>query len=97
MDEASIGLVDLPNLDPEQLQRIDREALAGPTDPDPPPRILILYGSLRERSFLRYASEEAGRLLRCFGAETRTFSPLSGPALIWAAPHLLLYRRLQYR
>ena len=28
-----------------------------------PPRILILYGSVRERSYSRFAAEEAGRLL----------------------------------
>lgn len=39
--------------------------------PDPlghPPRILLLYGSLRERSFSRLAVEEAARLLTLFGA-----------------------------
>lgn len=28
-----------------------------------PPRILILYGSVRERSYSRFAAEEVGRLL----------------------------------
>lgn len=36
---------------------------------DPAPRILLLYGSLRERSFSRLAVEEAARLLRLFGAD----------------------------
>lgn len=40
-----------------------------------PPRILLLYGSLRERSFSRLLAEEAARLLRRFGAETRIFDP----------------------
>nr|WP_315226904.1 arsenical resistance protein ArsH [uncultured Albidiferax sp.] len=40
-----------------------------------PPRILLLYGSLRERSFSRLLSEEAARLLTAMGAETRTFDP----------------------
>jgi arsenic resistance protein ArsH len=40
-----------------------------------PPRILLLYGSVRERSYSRLASEEAARLLQAMGAETRTFSP----------------------
>ena len=40
-----------------------------------PPRILLLYGSLRERSFSRLLSEEAARLLTAMGCETRTFDP----------------------
>lgn len=46
---------------------------------DPPPRILLLYGSLRERSFSRLAVEEAARLLRYFGCETRIFDPSDLP------------------
>ncbi len=40
-----------------------------------PPRILLLYGSLRPRSFSRLGVEEAARLLQYFGAETRIFDP----------------------
>ncbi len=43
------------------------------------PRILLLYGSLRERSYSRFAIEEAARLLRYFGAETRIFDPADLP------------------
>lgn len=43
------------------------------------PRILLLYGSLRERSFSRFATEEAARLLRAMGAETRLFDPAGLP------------------
>ena len=46
---------------------------------DPPPRILLLYGSLRERSFSRLCVEEAARLLRYFGCETRIFDPSDLP------------------
>lgn len=45
----------------------------------PPPRILLLYGSLRGRSFSRLAVEEAARLLQFFGAETRIFDPSDLP------------------
>jgi arsenic resistance protein ArsH len=44
-----------------------------------PPRILLLYGSLRERAFSRLAVEEAARLLQFFGAETRIFDPSTLP------------------
>lgn len=44
-----------------------------------PPRILLLYGSLRERSYSRLTVEEAARLLRYFGAETRIFDPSDLP------------------
>ena len=40
-----------------------------------PPRILVLYGSLRERSYSRLLAEEAGRILQHFGAEVRIFNP----------------------
>ena len=43
------------------------------------PRILILYGSLRERSFSRFLAWEAARLLEAFGAETRIFDPRDLP------------------
>lgn len=57
---------------------IDRPGL-GLGDDQPPPRILLLYGSLRERSFSRLCVEEAARLLQLFGAETRIFDPSDLP------------------
>lgn len=39
------------------------------------PRILILYGSLRDRSFSRLLAEEAGRILTFMGAEVKIFNP----------------------
>ncbi len=44
-----------------------------------PPRILLLYGSLRERSFSRLVVEECARLLTLFGAEPRIFDPSDLP------------------
>jgi arsenic resistance protein ArsH len=44
-----------------------------------PPRVLILYGSLREKSFSRYLAAECGRVLTAFGAEVRTFNPRGLP------------------
>lgn len=43
------------------------------------PRILLLYGSNRKRSFSRLLTEEAQRLLNYFGAETRIFNPSGLP------------------
>ena len=43
------------------------------------PRILLLYGSVRERSFSRLATEEASRLLQVMGCDTRTFDPRGLP------------------
>lgn len=70
--------------DPDHLPALDmrhvhaRPALGlGPDDPAP--RILLLYGSLRTRSFSRFAVEEAARLLRLFGAEIRIFDPFDLP------------------
>jgi arsenic resistance protein ArsH len=79
MSDRPTPIEDLPNIDPASLRPIDRAALAGPDAPTHPPRILMLYGSLRERSYSRLASEEAARLLRWFGAETRTFNPSGLP------------------
>ena len=44
-----------------------------------PPRILMLYGSLRERSFSRFLIEEAARLLEHLGAEVKIFNPMELP------------------
>jgi arsenic resistance protein ArsH len=67
--------------DPDHLPALDRRFIAAsplaslPDVTRNPPRVLLLYGSLRERSFSRLAVEEAARLLKLFGAETRIFDP----------------------
>lgn len=66
----------LPALDPAY---IIRRPAVGLGDDQQPVRILLLYGSLRERSFSRLAAEEAARLLQLFGAETRIFDPSDLP------------------
>lgn len=67
---------DLPNLAPEHVT-VRADAIPGASDHAP--RILLLYGSLRERSYSRLLTEEAARLLEAFGAETRIFDPHSLP------------------
>ncbi|GAB4230899.1 MAG: arsenical resistance protein ArsH [Stanieria sp.] len=42
---------------------------------DHPPRILFLYGSLRERSYSRLLAEEAARIISDMGAEVKFFHP----------------------
>jgi arsenic resistance protein ArsH len=68
----------LPNLQHGAFVLPDLTALQ-PAPLAHPPRILLLYGSLRERSFSRFAVEEAARLLEAFGAEIRIFNPSGLP------------------
>ena len=53
---------------------------------DYPPRFLLLYGSLRERSYSRLLIEEADRLLRALGAQTRIYDPRGLPQPDGASP-----------
>ena len=66
--------VDLPNLSEDYLDMPTPDKLA-PAAITHAPRILLLYGSLRERSYSRLLVLEAQRLLRHFGADTRVFDP----------------------
>ena len=75
----------LPNLDDQLVELPTLEKSASALTFSHPPRILLLYGSNRERSFSRLLVEEAARLLQRFGAETRIFDP-AGLPLPDAAP-----------
>ena len=70
---------DTPNIDDALFPGIDHDRLFAPPLASHPPRILILYGSLRPRSFSRLAGEEAGRILSRLGAEVRFFNPSGMP------------------
>lgn len=69
---------ELPNIDPELLGLPSQEQLAKPGVLHKP-RILLLYGSNRARSYSRLLTEEAARLLEQFGADTRIFNPSGLP------------------
>ncbi|MBL8642367.1 MAG: arsenical resistance protein ArsH [Rhodospirillaceae bacterium] len=69
----------LTNIDSNLFHGIDHERLFDAHPASHPPRILLLYGSLRARSFSRLVTEEAARILRRLGAETRTFNPSGLP------------------
>ena len=71
-------LSDLANIDPDCFEVPDIDRLRA-TSSKHPPRILLLYGSLRERSYSRFLTQEAARLLNAFGAETRIFDPAGLP------------------
>ena len=70
---------DTPNIPDALLPGIDHAALLSPARATHAPRILILYGSLRPRSFSRLSGEEAARILTRLGAEVRLFNPSGLP------------------
>ena len=72
-------LPDLPNINPGQLDLPSLDKLAAAEPMNHPPRILMLYGSLRERSFSRFLTEEAARILTHFGADVKIFDPTQLP------------------
>ena len=69
LPNADLQLLDLPTADKLTIESASTHA----------PRILLLYGSTREKSFSRLMTEEAARLLQHFGAETRIFEPCGLP------------------
>lgn len=72
-------MMDLPNIVPAVLETPDLDKLEPAHVSTHPPRILLLYGSLRETSYSRLLVHEAERILQHFGAETRVFDPHGMP------------------
>lgn len=70
---------ELKNIDQDCLNDIDVAGLAKPDAVSHPPRILLLYGSLRDRSYSRLVAEESKRLLERFGCEVKIFDPRDLP------------------
>ncbi len=73
------ALEDLPNLDRTLFTLPTASALQAFRPSAHALRILLLYGSVRERSYSRLLSEEAAHLLQAMGAETRTYDPRGLP------------------
>jgi arsenic resistance protein ArsH len=71
-------LEDLPNVRRDVFQMPDGGRLLVPRSTHPP-RVLLLYGSLRTRSYSRLLVLEAERILQSLGAETRIFDPRELP------------------
>lgn len=72
-------MTDTPALDDTCFEAIDNTRLFPAARGLHSPRILLLYGSLRERSYSRLMTEEAARVLRLLGADTRIFDPSGLP------------------
>ena len=70
---------DLPQLDADAFRVPRLQELLPTARATHAPRILLLYGSLRERSYSRLLTEEAARLLRAMGAEPRIYDPRGLP------------------
>jgi arsenic resistance protein ArsH len=69
----------MPNIKDACFQSPEAEKLFAPERSSHPPRILLLHGSVRKRSFSRLANEEAARILTRLGAQTRVFDPSGLP------------------
>lgn len=65
---VELSLLDKPTFEQIQAQQLEH-----------PPRILLLYGSNRERSYSRFAVLTAGRILEYLGAEVKIFHPKGLP------------------
>lgn len=70
---------ELPNLDFDKVRPVNPKQYVSELDGGHAPKILILYGSLRTRSFSRLVAEECGYILRYLGADTQTFNPKNLP------------------
>jgi len=77
--KTETALSDTPQLDEDSFAPIDETRLFDAPRAGHKPRILLLYGSLRDRSYSRLMCEEAARVLERFGAETRMFNPSGLP------------------
>ena len=78
-EDAKLIKDELPNIDVKQLETPDLNRLFPKKHTLHSPRIVLLYGSVRERSYSRFVTEEAAKILNKLGAETRVFDPRGLP------------------
>ncbi len=71
--------IQLPNLEPACFAPIAPQRLWPGRRATHAPRFLLLYGSVRERSYSRLLTLEAARLLEALGGEARIFDPSGLP------------------
>lgn len=76
---SQLELSDLPNVDATLFKQPSPKHLVSKSPSQHAPRFLLLYGSLRERSYSRLLTEEAARLLEAMGGEVRIFNPSGLP------------------
>lgn len=79
MRRDAVSHSELPSLDTASFQPLDRARLFPAQRASHAPRILLLYGSVRDRSYSRLLAEESVQLLQAMGAETRIFDPRDLP------------------
>jgi arsenic resistance protein ArsH len=72
-------MTDLPNIDLELFKSPTLDAIQACSLLNHPPKILLLYGSLRQKSFSRLLAEEAEKILKAMGCDTRFFNPSGLP------------------
>jgi len=70
---------DTPNINDDSFHATNLDALGLADQTTQAPKILLLYGSLRERSFSRLMTEEAARILKRFGADVKIYNPSGLP------------------
>lgn len=75
----SSKLADLPNISVEHFNMPEAAGLQQAATATHPPRFLLLYGSVRDRSYSRLLTFEAARLLEAMGAEVKIFDPRGLP------------------
>lgn len=72
--------IHLPNITEAHFDTPDLQQLWTPAQRTMhAPRFLLLYGSVRERSYSRLLTQEAARLLQALGGEVRIFDPSGLP------------------
>jgi len=78
-DRSPSAVLPSTNLDPDCFQLPSPAALNVAAPSTHPPKILMLYGSLRERSYSKLLTLEGARLLEAMGAQVQVFDPLGLP------------------